>query len=47
MFLYHFLSKYEVSVQPGYEMAYSVVPMSLPTDGLPVTVRRINPRRDY
>jgi cytochrome P450 len=45
LFLYHFLSNYEVSVQPGYEMAYSVVPMSLPTDGLPVTVRRINAGR--
>jgi cytochrome P450 len=42
LFLYHFLSNFEVSVEPGYEMAYSVIPMSLPTDGLPVTVRRIN-----
>lgn len=42
LFLYHFLRNYEVSVEPGYQMAYSVVPMSLPTDGLPVTLRRID-----
>lgn len=43
MFLYHFLRNYEVSVEPGYQMAYSVVPLSLPTDGLPVTLRKIHP----
>ena len=41
LFLYHFLKRYEVSVEPGYEMAYSVVPLSLPTDGLPVTLQLI------
>ena len=41
LFLRHFLTRYEVSVKPGYEMARSVVPLSLPTDGLPVTLRKI------
>ena len=41
LFLHHFLTRYEVSVKPGYEMARSVVPLSLPTDGLPVTLRSI------
>lgn len=41
LFLYYFLREFEVSVDPGYEMAYSVVPMSLPTDGLPVVLRRL------
>jgi cytochrome P450 len=41
LFLYHFLGNYEVSVQPGYEMAYSVVPLSMPTDGLPVNLRSL------
>lgn len=41
LFLYHFLRRYEVTVEPGYEMAYSVVPMSLPTDGLPISLKLI------
>lgn len=41
LFLSHFLRRYEVTVAPGYDMAYTVVPMSLPTDGLPVTIRPI------
>jgi len=41
LFLRHLLRHYEVSVEPGYAMAHSVVPLSLPTDGLPVTLRKI------
>jgi len=41
LFLYHFLKRFEVAVKPGYQMKYSVVPMALPTDGLPVTLRAI------
>jgi cytochrome P450 len=41
LFLHHFLRHYEVSVEPGYAESRSVVPLSLPTDGLPVTLRKI------
>lgn len=41
LFLQQFLRRYEVSVTPAYSMAYSVVPLSLPTDGLPVSLRAI------
>ena len=44
LFLYHFLGNYQVSVEPGYEMAYSVIPLSMPTDGLPVSLARVQPR---
>lgn len=41
LFLFKFLRNYRVSVQPGYDMRYSIVPMSLPTDGLPITIEKI------
>jgi cytochrome P450 len=44
LFLFHFLRQCSVSVEPGYGMKYSIVPLSLPTDGLPVRLGEIRPR---
>ena len=41
IFLYHFLQKYRVSVAPGYNMPYQLVPLAVPKDGLPVTINRL------
>ena len=41
VFLYHFLRQFEVKTAPGYEMPYQVVPLAVPKDGLPCTLRRI------
>ena len=40
VFLFHFLKTYTVSVKPGYEMEYQVVPLAMPRDGLIVQIRR-------
>lgn len=41
LFLFHLLRRYRVGVAPGYAMQYSRVPMSLPTDGLPITLEML------
>ena len=38
LFMFHLLRNYTISVKPGYEMKYNAVPISFPTDGLPVTL---------
>ncbi len=38
IFLFHLLRRYEVSVRDGYVMPYSSVPLSFPSDGLPVRI---------
>lgn len=40
LFLFALLGKYRISVDPGYEMQYSPVPISFPTDGLPICLNR-------
>lgn len=40
-FLFHFLRQYRVSVKPGYEMKYQLVPLAVPTDGLPVSIEKL------
>ena len=39
-FLFHFLRRYRVSVQEGYEMPVQLVPLAMPKDGLPVWIER-------
>ncbi|MGB1544116.1 MAG: cytochrome P450 [Spongiibacter marinus] len=34
--LFHLLKRYRIDAQPGYEMPYNPVPISFPTDGLPL-----------
>ena len=41
IFLFHFLRNYKVSVRPGYEAPYQLVPLAVPKDGLPVTIERL------
>lgn len=38
VFLYHFLRRFEVSVKPGYEMPFQIVPLAVPKDGFPCTL---------
>lgn len=40
IFLFHFLKRYTVSVKPGYEMPYQLVPLAMPKDGLPLRIQR-------
>lgn len=42
LFLFHFLRHYRVSVDKHYSMKHSIVPLSLPTDGLPVRIESIH-----
>ena len=37
LFLFHLLTRYNISVKAGYEMPRSWVPLIFPADGLPVT----------
>lgn len=39
-FLFHFLRHYRVSVKPGYRMPLQHVPLTMPKDGLPITLTR-------
>lgn len=41
VFLYHLLRRYEVTVKPGYEMPYQIVPLAMPKDGFPCTLKPI------
>lgn len=34
--LYHLLTRYRIEARPGYQMPYNPVPISFPTDGLPL-----------
>ena len=38
LFMFHLLRNYKISTKPGYQMKYNAVPISFPTDGLPVTI---------
>jgi cytochrome P450 len=38
MFLYHFLRRYRVSKKPGQTFKYNNVPLTFPTNGLPLTL---------
>ena len=40
MFLYHFLRKYRVSKKPGQQFKYNNVPLTFPTDGLPLILHK-------
>jgi cytochrome P450 len=40
VFLFHFLKHYRVSVAPGYEMEYQLVPLAMPRDGLIVQIHK-------
>ncbi|MCK0538117.1 cytochrome P450 [Alcanivorax quisquiliarum] len=40
-FLFHFLRRFEVSVPAGYRMPALQVPLAMPGDGLPVTLRAL------
>lgn len=42
VFLFHFLRNYRVEVAPGYTMEYQQVPLAMPRDGLPVTIRPLS-----
>ncbi len=39
VFLFHFLRNFSVQVRPGYRMKYQQVPLAVPKDGLPVTIK--------
>jgi cytochrome P450 len=39
LFLFHLFKNHTISVKPSYEMKYNAVPISFPTDGLPITIR--------
>ena len=41
VFLYHFLRRFEVSVKPGYEMPFQIVPLAVPKDGFPCTLKPV------
>lgn len=41
VFLYHFLRRYEVSIKPGYEMPVQIVPLAMPKDGFPCTLKAL------
>lgn len=41
IFLYHFLQRYEVKVKPGYKAEFQTVPLSMPKDGLKVTIAKV------
>ncbi len=40
LFLFALLRNYKIEVKPGYEMKYNAVPISFPTDGLPITLKK-------
>lgn len=40
MFLYHFLRRYRVEKKPGQVFKYNNVPLTFPTNGLPLILRR-------
>ncbi|MDX1733458.1 MAG: cytochrome P450 [Halioglobus sp.] len=40
IFLYHFLRRYRVSKEPGQHFRYNNVPLTFPTNGLPLTLHR-------
>ena len=40
IFLYHFLRRYRVSKKPGQRFQYNNVPLTFPTNGLPLTLHR-------
>lgn len=42
IFLFHLLRNYRVEVQPHHEMKYSLVPLAVPSNGLPVQLRRVS-----
>lgn len=39
MFLYHFLRRYEVIKNPGQKFKYNNIPLTFPTNGLPLVLR--------
>ncbi len=41
VFLYHLLRNFEVSIKPGYEMPFQIVPLAVPKDGFPCTLKPI------
>lgn len=41
VFLFQFLTRYQLKVKPGYEMDYQLVPIAMPKDGFPVTIEAI------
>lgn len=45
MFLYHFLKRYRVSIKKGTPYRYNNVPLTFPTDGLPLILQQRNPQR--
>jgi cytochrome P450 len=46
MFLYHLLRRYQVSKKPGDVFRYNNVPLTFPTNGLPMTLQPRHPPRD-
>lgn len=41
VFLYHFLRRFEVTIKPGYELPFQVVPLAMPKDGFPCTLKPV------
>lgn len=41
VFLFQFLKRYRASVKPGYEMQYQLVPLAMPKDGFPLTIKPV------
>lgn len=39
VFLYHFLRRFEVTIPPGYDMPIQLVPLAVPKDGFPCTLK--------
>lgn len=41
IFLFHFLRRYRINVEPGYKASFDVVPLAAPKDGLPIRIQAI------
>lgn len=41
VFMYHLLTKYEFSVEDGYQADFQIMPIPKPKDGLPINIRPI------
>ncbi|TDI57784.1 MAG: cytochrome P450 [Alphaproteobacteria bacterium] len=39
VFMYHLLTKYEFTVEDGYEAEFQIMPIPKPKDGLPISIR--------
>lgn len=40
-FLYHLLRRFEVTIKPGYEMPFQIVPLAVPKDGFPCVLKPV------